>query len=495
MPHNQEEKDPLVLLATQIHPKIKKKKWIWKLIADSYRGGIDYRKGAYLHQYTTEIEEEYEKRLNRAIYFNHVRPLSEKISGLIHKREIKREIPEALEPFFKSASRGKSMALFMITLAIHSLQQTMGVLVDSPSFDPNEVKLESERQALNLNPFLVLYFPEKIRNFYFDNRGDLQWIILDNSRIDNSDPKAPMTEITEYRLWTKEFYQDFIVTVDNDKIKVIEGKQIPHPLGIVPFRFVNWVDSDENNIEESIMEDVALISQGIYNHISLNDEQITTATFQTLFFPAADVEKDVPIEIKKGGVDSLPVVPYNGALSGVPFFAGASPQSIEPVLTTVKMYTREILKIVGMTDDPPLAGRPKTATEINVDYEKLESMLKLGAEQLQAAELWIFNTADMWMGGKNQDKSSVNYPRQFKAEDIQETIENLWNLYALQFESLREVSLNDIITKTFTDKTNEEIKQIINDLDKDRANVKKVENEITQLTAQAIQSETEVADG
>ncbi|MCF1577746.1 hypothetical protein, partial [Escherichia coli] len=66
-----------------------------------------------------------------------------------------------------------------------------------------------------------------------------------------------------------------------------------HGVGYVPFHFVNWRDIEDDQISDSPMEDIAILSQQIYNVLSLLDEQLHTGTFSTLFFPVNKIG-DIP---------------------------------------------------------------------------------------------------------------------------------------------------------------------------------------------------------
>ena len=84
--------------------------------------------------------------------------------------------------------------------SLYSLLFTCGILIESPSFDPNEVVTIKDRKDRNLNPYMALYMPEQIRDFSVNkNDGKLDWLILDNSYYDNSDIKVSMR--AAFRFW------------------------------------------------------------------------------------------------------------------------------------------------------------------------------------------------------------------------------------------------------------------------------------------------------
>lgn len=91
------DKDEIIkLIKSRRNPKIENKLDIWKLLSDSYAGGNIYQQGNYLHQYYRENDLAYRARKERCIYFNHVQPLDDILTGLIFSQEVERDYPTQL---------------------------------------------------------------------------------------------------------------------------------------------------------------------------------------------------------------------------------------------------------------------------------------------------------------------------------------------------------------------------------------------------------------
>jgi len=441
------------IIFSRRHAKIKSQLEVWKLERDAYIGGSKYKQGGYLHKFPLESQDRYNARAKRSVYFNHVQPIADMLAGFLFASSPGRKAM-GFEYLIEKASKKKSLDAFMQTAAVHSLLYPVGVLVDSPSFDPDVVKTQADRQALNLNPYCVMYRPENIRDFSTDGEGQLIWVLLDNTYENNENPFSTAERVKTYRLWTREYYQDF--TEQDDKI--IAGEEIAHPVGEVPFVFMNWRDIDEDNIAESIFEDIALLDQAIYNFISLLDEMITAGTFQVLFWPG----DELPQDMIKSGVGALSVIPYNPADGGKPYYDGAKLSELAPFLSAIEMYLKEVFSKVGLDKD-----HDKISVQSGVakgkEFEKAETILRMAAEQLENAEQRIFDFAGKW-SDQSSEAVQITYNRAFQREDVDILLTRLYELLTMPFDSVKNLVQDEIIVKVLSyldsDKLNALLKEI-----------------------------------
>ena len=442
------DNDPNKIIALRRHKVILEKSSIWRLISDSYCGGETYTNNNYLHQYPREPKVEYTARKARSVFLNHVQPVADVLAGFIYTNPPERKTPKELEYLYDKCSKQKSLDCFMLSVATYSAQYPVGVLVDSPKFDPKEVKTVAARREKGLNPFCVMYMPWQIRDFAVDNKGELLWILLDNSYAEKTDPLKPEEEKTVYRLWTKMSYQDFEIPSGDKDIKASE--EIPHNLGIVPFRFINWKDKDEDLLSETPFEDIALIDQAIYNNLSLMDEMVNAGTFKTLFFP--EIKKgDLPAEIKHQGVGNLSVIPFPGDASHAPFFAGATLEDITNIIQVFEFFLAQLYDKVGLgTDQDKKYVQSGKAKEL--DFEKAASFLKAGAKSLEDCEKFIFHTAGLWEGTTYTDKDIViKYSCSFKEEEVDALLARLFGILSLGYKSLKKMAVLKIAQKLSSD--------------------------------------------
>lgn len=419
----------LETIQSRRHSILQTKESIYQLIEDSYVGGIQYIDSTkkYLHQNPKEHSTAYVNRQKRAIYFNYLAPLVDLLVGFIFRSDPPRPKAEQFQYLLDNASCGKTLTSFMRIVAAYSLMFPCGVLVDVPEFDSELIKSVADRITARINPYCLLYKPARVRDFCTDDFGNLRWILLDNTYTDKTDPQIKEKIIKRYRLWDTQSFVDY---------EMIEGiwKEIDnkiHGLGFVPFRFVNWKDTDSDLIGESICEDLALINQAIFNNTSYLDEMISAGSFRMMAYQSEDGE--VPVELTMGGIGNLTICPYKEGTQ-TPSFIGADLQNITPFLEAMTFYIAQMLRKVGVDTDQEKSF-VQSGIAKQLDFEKVKTLLSAGAQSLQECEKWIFATAAAWE--KRQSDVDVTYTQDFQSEDIDLKLQRFAQLAQLPYETLK----------------------------------------------------------
>lgn len=433
-------------IATRRHPQIKAKEAIWNLIADSYAGGEAYVRKGHLFRFPKENRIEYEARVKRAVFFNHVQPLSDMLAGFLFKKGVKRKLPTGLEFLESSATKRKGLNSFMQTVSIHSLMYTCGVLVDSPKFNTDNIRTKADEALLNLQPYCVLYTPDKIRDFYVEEDGQLLWVLLDNTEICQDDPLQPARKKVVYRLWVRDKIQDFEIkqskTSASSEVTLIA--ESVNPLGEVPFIFVNWRDMDDDFIAETPFEDIAMLDRAIFNFLSYFDQMVAGGTFKVLFFPITSPE-DLPKSVEEEGLGSLSVVPYPAMGGAKPFFDGQGLQDVAPFVAGMEMYFEQIMQKLGLDRDKKQAA-PQSGYAKELDFSRCEALLQLGAEQQENTERRIVELAAKWLGIQNPNPE-IEYSSDFASEDIDAELTRLYQLLTLPFKTMRKLAYRQIAAR------------------------------------------------
>ena len=446
---------PYSIIASRRNSKLAAKADIYKLLSDSYKGGFDYVNAvpSHLEQYDREYSGAYKKRQKRSVYINFLQPIVDILVGFIFKDSPNRSgVPPQLKFMTENASKRKGMTTFMQGVASQSCMMTLGVLVDSPAFDPNQYKTEAARIAAGLQPYACVYMPWQIRDFACDDQMNLLWVLLDDCRVEKSDPLKPAVEKKIYRLWTRTFYQDFEIKEDavTKQNQVIPGEPVAHPLGEVPFHFVNWRDTNDDHVSDSPMEDIAIISRMIYNIMSYLEEMLASGTFKTLFFPVKS-QDDIPEAITKKGVSESPVATFDGTLSKQPYFDGAKLEEIGPFVQAFNLYKLQIFSKVGMDVD-----RDKTYVQsgaaIGKEFQKTEALLKAGSEAMEECEEFIYRMAALWQGQRLEDSQiEVEYIRDYQQADVAAEFTRLKAVYDMAVPDLSRLALEKIAKMLFPD--------------------------------------------
>ena len=423
------------------HPELKEKDEIWQLIFDSYIGGIEFKNNNYLVKYPKESSGSFDKRRNRSVYFNQLSPIVDMLSGFLFMNEPVRNLPTNYIYLLDTiAGKNNKFNDFMRIVSAYSFMFTCGVLVDMPSFDPNIIKTKRDVVSNNISPYAILYLPFKIRDFnvsFVD--GELDWVILDNTYYSHQDPFEKGKEIISYRLWTRNTFQDFILT-EKKEVQVMEENY--HGLGFVPFRLHSWRDDNNDFVGESICEDIAMISKLIYNSMSYMDEMLASGTFKMLTYPSKD--GGIPESMKTGGVGALSVIPYDINSSKTPSFIGAELTDIDPFLKAIQFYMAEILKKVGLSTDETKEF-VKSGAAKRIDFQKMRALLISGSAKMGKLEEWILRTSAKWL--KKEIDVKIEYNSAFSDEDLQTEVTMLTELLVHPIPSLRKEVLSLIVKK------------------------------------------------
>ena len=436
--------DPNQIIFTRRHPDLKAKEENWQLIHDAYRGGSYFSAAKYLFKHAKEAESSFTVRKKRAVYFNQIQPLADLLAGFLFiKLPSRKNIESSKWLVDKATDSGKSMDEFMKITATTACLFTCGVLVDSPKFNPEEVKTEKDRVDNKLFPYATLYFPFQIRDFHKGEDGLIDWVILDNTYYDNSDVWKEGTERKIYRHWTRTTFQDFeIIKEGNNKEQVKAYAIQPHNIGEVPFKLVSWKDDNSDYIAESVFEDPAMISRLIYNKLSEMDEMIASGSFRVLMYPTKD--GTLPPALVAGGIGSLSAIPFDGNLGKAPFFDGAKLEDVAPFLKALEFYISEILKKIGLDTDET-KDYVKSGLAKKIDFQKVRTLLVSGSMSMMDLEKWIFKIAAKWLG--KESKAEIHYVTQYAEEDIQIKVQTLNELLVHPFKKLQ-TAVTSLLVKT-----------------------------------------------
>lgn len=453
--------DKAKLIATRQSEKIKAKLPIWTLIYNAYKGGSSFINEENLQQLVIEENSKYKKRLSRADYTNHTQQLIDVLVGFVFSNAVKREIEPKYSYINDSIYKGKSLQSLMNMVASNCLKSTVGILVDSPMLD---ITTEKERIDNGLSPYVVYYTPEQICDFETNDKGELEWIILDNSYLDKSNPFEEPTMKIIKRLWTKDFYQDVeTIKKANKEIEYVLGEEITHTLGLIPFIFVNCRDNDSDNICDSPFEDIVLKSRTIFNYNSWANETLGASSFQILTFPYLD-QNDLNeiqglFDVSKGGASDINVYPYKAGTSAPAFIKPDN--SVEDHIKMINQMSEEILNKFGMKQETK--GSWESGVAKSIDFSKTEAFLKSLSLQLQECERKIIQYCSMYE--QKEIDVIIEYPFTYEKSDIEKELLRLNNAFTIPSTLVQNKAYKEIANILFPDMEQKEIDAISNDID------------------------------
>ena len=447
------------IIATRRHERLQRKHDIFKLIHQSYQGGTDYINTNNLFQYTIEDNFKYSLRLKRASYNNHTQQLINMMHGFIHTTPVKREINSSYQYVLDSIFKGKPLQSLMDVVCINSFKNVCGVLVDSPA-NLAENLTRADRINNKINPYAVFYNYDKILDFELDDKGELNWITLDNSYTDKSDPLSPGQLKVVIRLWTKDYYADIQAVKVKDKVKYTASEEVLHKLGKVPFIFCNAKDSDNDNISDSMFEDIAIKSRKIFNVTSWMDEALVSSSFKLLFMPYENQE-DVDAITKifnpaDGGMSDVPVIPFK-ATSQKPTFDGPGiTDNVDNYIKAINLEAEGILNFFGLKSESK--GSWESGVAKSIDFSKTEAILKATSQQMQQIEKQIIDLCSLYEGSNIDYK--IEYSFSYEKSDLDKELTRLQSAFIIPSQTVQKKAYIESAKLIFNELTPEEIKQI-----------------------------------
>ncbi|WP_407936758.1 YlbF family regulator [Leptospira santarosai] len=452
--------DPNKIIFERRHPDIKSRLDAYDLITDSFYGGLRYISKSYLFKYSKETPKVYDGRRERSVFLNHMAPVVETLVGLLFDKKPVREVPADLGEIIKHANNRQSFEEFFQEAATKSLLNTCGILVDSPSFDPNKIRTLADQRTAGLRPYLVLYEFNQIRDFSVDETGELLWILLDNTYEKDSDPFSERKKMEEYRLWTREYFQDF------QKIetgKIASSEKFPHAIGRIPFIFISWSDKTKTLINQTVFEDIAVIDRKIYNYLSVADEVIYSGSFPLFIYPG-----NMPETVAENGIASQDWLTFDPNSSNKPDFIIPGIDALDGILAFIEKLGKKILQKVGLDREEERTGAQSGKAKL-LEYKVANAFLLSGATRLEKAEFECLELCRLWMNSKFETKTAeivITYQKKFETVDIDKAITTLLEIFTdLKYAAVKKRVAKEIVNKALPEIDEKEKKQLFEEID------------------------------
>jgi hypothetical protein len=445
-------------------------------LLDSYKGGQAYVDKNYLFQHSLETNNDYTRRKERAFFISHVREIIDILIGYLFNYEIKREIPEEINYIYDNIDRSKSYSSFIQSAAVHSCLYTNAILVDAPLFNEDEVVSLADREALNLRPYAKRYPIFDIRDFSYDENGKLEWMLLDDSYMDSSNPFSKSKEIILYSLWQKEtvtrfyYYRD---EKDKNEIKFLKEETFTHGLGEVPIVLVAFRDIEDDKFSDSFAENLALLDKVMFNYFSLLDVTLSKNAIKTLIFPSQNNE--LPKSLKDASkLSQMLAIPFDSNSSNKPFLLEPQNSDTDGYINVINVLLSEARASVGLTKDATVHGISGKAKE--KELERVNVILRQGSVSLENMEKEIIRLFLKWEQ-KEDLPYNITYPTKFHSEETEEILQRLYDTLTLPSATLQEESVKDIVEIVHPNLEQEKVDTIAVEIKESEESIGAVTNE------------------
>ena len=382
----------------------------WRYLADSYQGGLAYKKGEYLQQYTLETGDQYQGRLDSTPLDNLCKNVVHTYTSFIYSQPIKRLFTglneQTVDKFLKDCDlEGRSFDSFMREVSIYS--SVFGhcwVVVDKPS---TPVVTLADQQAKNIRPYVSMYSPENVLDWGFERQENgvyelAQLILLEESNEDYSIVKC--------------FYRDYVEVKkykqDSGEYEVIQ--QYDNPLGVIPGFVAYTSRSPVRALGISDIDDIADQQRAIYTELSEIEQQIRLSGH-----PSIVATSGTELSAGAGAVITMDENLDQGLK---PYLLQADAGSITSIIDSIKQKVSAIERMAHLET----ARGTRTAMSgvaMLVESRILSQKLSEKASNLAWAEEQLWTLFGMWEG--TEWTGDVIYPDTFDARDQTVTLQNI----------------------------------------------------------------------
>ncbi len=204
----------------QEHPEYVARTAMWKKYRDLYAGGEQLKDNAslYLPRRQKEPYDVYAERLSKVFYENYVGSIIDWFTATLFRREPVLTFEgtnDAGKQFFNDFSedcdqKGTALSDFFRRQMTETLVSGASyILVDFPRFAQPAANRAEEDAVGASRAYLVDYRPENVINWSLDERGNLAWVVLRTSSLQQTSVGGGYVKETRWVYYDKREYQAY----------------------------------------------------------------------------------------------------------------------------------------------------------------------------------------------------------------------------------------------------------------------------------------------
>lgn len=433
----------------------------WQFLEATYKGGREWFDGN-IFRYMKEGDSEFTARVDRAYRFNHSREVVDAVNKYIFKAEIERneeDAPDAVQRFWKNATRsGLDITQFMRKVSQGcSIFGRVWIIVDSTK--SSEAVSVADEKAGKARVYAYIVPPQFVLDMSYDEEGQLNWLLVQESRRDDSDPfESSGDVIPRFRLWTRDswFLFELHHKPKSKQVEIVLVGEGEHGLGVVPAIFVDNVESDNLYIAPSLIGDIAYLDRAVANYLSNLDAIIQDQTFSQLCMPAQGLMPGEDGYQKLLEMGTKRVFVYDGESGASPQYISPDPKQAEMILAVIHKIINEIYHTVGMAgertkQDNSMGIDNSSGVAKAYDFERMNSLLAAKADALDHAENKLIKLVMLWHGVDSEiEDDLVKYPNDFDIRGLYDEFDIANRLSLLQApDEVRREQMRLLIEKLF----------------------------------------------
>lgn len=389
----------------------------WQFLLNSYVGGEEYRKGAYLTRYQLETDSEYAARLKTTPLDNQCRSIISLYISFLFRQAIKRELGTLesvawIDDFLRDTDyEGRNFTAFMKDVSIWT--QVFGhswVCISKPNVG---AQTAYDEMVQSVRPYACVLTPLAVVDWAWERLPNGATVLRMIRYIE---------EINDTHSVIKEWDRELIRTtiIDSRQQKATDYIEEPNGLGELPFVLVYADRSPVRGIGQSVIDDIADQQRAEYNELSEIDQSIRLDSH-----PSLVATQQTEIGTGAGALIRLPENLDPALKPYVLEFSGAPVQNIYASIQNRRLMIDSMANVgsVRATETREMSG-----IAIETEFQLLNAKLSSIADNLELAEEQIWRWVAQYQG--LEWTGTIEYPDNFAMRNVDGEIDKLSRVYA-----------------------------------------------------------------
>ena len=227
----------------------------------------------------------------------------------------------------------------------------IGIVIDS-NVSKNALSV-AEQKTEGGGVYAYIVDPRKILDYSLDGRGELNWILIEESYREDGDPFGEVEDVKpRWRLWTKSDWKLIVrETGRGKKRNFVIQEHDTHDLGVVPVVLHDHIITDEEWAAQGMIDDIAYLDRAVANYLSNLDAIIQDQTFSQLVLPAQGLlpgDDDYNKFIQAG---TKRIFTFDGEGGMAPQYISPDVKQAQLIVDIVQKIINEIYHTVGLAGE------------------------------------------------------------------------------------------------------------------------------------------------
>lgn len=440
--HSYRNLDPLTRSILEVHETYKMNRADW---VDWYNWFSGKNIGYYIYQHVRERRDAYQRRQERAYYWNYVKEIVKLFGAFLFSKTVTRtffkkdqslaelELVEKNEFWDNVDLHNTRIDAFMRTVfTFTQIFNYVDVIVDKPkALYP--ILSEQDRLDQNSRPYIYYVLPFNATNWERDEDGNFIWYRWRKRADRNIDPfnLSGKKQEWDYITWTRYNWTKHRVTYENHRPKAYLIDMGENPIGEVPVvRFYGEKDLICEDAGRSFVSDIGKMSVAITNYVSLIEEDIYSKVLNLLVMEDPNAGSDI-LDVtdsnhpNTGGVE---VGAHNTLLwqgQHPPFYLAPASNPGQFILEMIEKCIEEIYKISTLWTDTGIR-ESRSGVSYSYEFNRTNQMLADKAQLMEDGEVQVHKLYSLWLN--EPWEGSIDYPDSYDVETLAQELETVMDV-------------------------------------------------------------------